>query len=339
MTVAPFEPIEGKSMGLPSFLFRHSRIGHNLTLENLTLERKLADARLEIEALKSGLAMATQNLGQAAPASAELSAPLREALDRFLKMQPIPLPDLAALSSRLNLAAGRQDPLLAKLQPTQYLQLGMSAVDVLRKGVPGLSWRVPKRILCLDSGWGSVARWIAAAWPEAGVEVTDWDFPAVTFCLSHLGLKGFKLDADRPDFGLGTGYDLIWLGTTLGHLRETQVNTMLTAVARALAPGGHVCVASHGDYVAQRLRSPDTLYDLRREDADQLLTTFERTGFAFAEYPDRLGVGLSLMSDEWLRTTIMNHPTLHWRYHEPRGWDFHWDIVVCQRPSAASATA
>ena len=319
-------------MGFRSFLFMNSGAGKRLEGDKTALKQKLAAARAENAALREQLKQALRQTGQPPPRSPALEQGLAAALAQLQSAADAePFPQFREVTGRLKLATSEFDIMMMKSKPAHYLGAGISAMQAMHRGIPGLAEQGPARILDFGCGYGRVARFMQAAWPEAVLRVCDVDFAGIAFCLSHLGMEGFQVGTDPRSMRLGSGYDLIWVGSVVTHLDAQLIKDLLTALCAALAPGGHVCFTAHGDRPVQKLRDGQGLYDLTAEDAAKVVAGYEKDGFGYADYPNQQGYGVSATSRDWLQRTVSEIPGLQWQDHQPRGWDNHQDVVVCRR--------
>ena len=319
-------------MGLKSFLFRHSGFAKRLEHSRLELKQKLVQARTEIRSFKEALREAKKAVGQPPPRSPETEAALAAALQELGASPPPPhVPALHEILRRLNLAVSDCDIMMKKASPLHYLQTGVSALAAINEGAPDLAACPPKRILDFGSGYGRVARFLKAAWPEADLQICDIDFAGLAFCFSHLGMRGFQIGTDPRAIQIGTGYDLIWVGSVVTHLDAPVIDQLLTTLAAALAPGGCLCFTAHGDHPVQRLKDGASLYDLDPGSIPQIVQGYEQDGFGYADYPQQQGYGISATSPEWIRQKVDEIDGLRCTAHLPRGWASHQDVVVCRR--------
>ena len=319
-------------MGLKSLLFRHSGAAQRLEGSRLELKQKLAEARAEIRSLKGELSAARRAVGQPPPRSPDKEAALAAAVGELLaRPSPVHVPQLHEILPRVNLALSDCDIMLKKVPALHYLETAVAALAAINEGVPDLATTPPRRILDFGAGFGRVARLLQAAWPQAHLEICDVDFAGLAFCFSHLGMRGFQVGIDPKTMTLGTGHDLIWVGSVVTHLDDSLIEGLLRALVAALAPGGHLCFTAHGDHAVQRLKSDARAYGLKPEVVPQMLQGYDEGGFGYADYPDRQGYGVSLTSPAWIKRKAEVIAGVKCIAHLPRGWASHQDVVVCRR--------
>lgn len=321
-------------MGIRTFLIKQSSGGARLEQERTEARRQLKVARAEIKKLREDIRTAEKNRGQPPPRNDEIEAGLAQALHELLARETTEhYPGFRNAAKRLNFAASELDVMMVKSTPKHYLVVGISAMQAMHIGISDLAVRTPKRILDFGCGYGRVGRFMQATWPEAALRVCDVDFAGLAFCVAHLGMQGFRVGTDPTAMNLGRGYDLIWVGSVVTHLDGPVIKSLLTALSEALAPGGHVVFTTHGDFAMSVLQSQYFDYDLQPDDAIKLPEIYSATGFAYADYPDVKGYGVSGTSVAWLQNTVAEIPSLEWTDHRPQGWDGHQDVVVCRRVS------
>lgn len=319
-------------MGLRTFLLKQAGGGKRLDHERNEARRQVKEARAEIKKLKEEIRLAEKNRGQPPPRNPEIEAGLACALAELLSRETSDLyPGFIEAAGRLNLAASDVDVMMVKSTPSHYLGVGISAMQAMHIGIPSLASHPPARILDFGCGYGRVGRFMQATWPEAALRVCDVDFAGLAFCLAHLGMQGFRVGTNPDEMKLGSGYDLIWVGSVVTHLDGPVIKRLLAALGDSLAPGGHVVFTTHGDFAMSVLESGYFHYDLDSEDARRLPADYAAAGFSYADYSGVKGYGVSGTSAAWLQHTVSEIPVLEWVDHKPQGWDRHQDVVVCRR--------
>lgn len=226
-----------------------------------------------------------------------------------------PLPNLITeLSERDTMFDGSDE---------HYLSVGISAlraVEMARGDGPA-----PCRILDLPCGHGRVTRALRARFPEAAITVCDIDRQGVDFASSRFGAHGIYSRGDFRSLALGKAYDLIWVGSLITHLPEVETRRLLDCMMRHMSPHSTLVVSSHGDFVAERMRS--WTYGLASSSARALLEDHAHWGYGYRDYPNSKGYGISLISRRWVDRALRDSPLRLDDYVE-RGWDNHQDILV-----------
>lgn len=206
-----------------------------------------------------------------------------------------------------------------------YISVGLSALRAIEEALSDAP-APPQRILDLPCGHGRVTRVLRARFPEAALTVCDIDRSGVDFVASRFGARGVYSAEDFRALDLGELYDFIWVGSLLTHLPEHQTRRFLDCMARHMAPRSTLVVSSHGERVEARLRSWN--YGLAPEAVSGLLEDHARTGYGYRDYPGgQESYGISLISREWLASTLSEGPLRLHRYSEA-AWDDHQDVLV-----------
>ena len=90
----------------------------------------------------------------------------------------------------------------------------------------------------------------------------------------------------------------------------------------------------HGRWVAERLRGGDS-YGLRDDARESLLQDYERTGFAYQDYPGTPGYGISLSRLSWAASQVERLPDMRLLWAGEQSWDGHQDVLVSQKVDSA----
>src|ERR1700712_4733094 len=97
--------------------------------------------------------------------------------------------------------------------PDWYFSVGVDAIRVIFRALAMSSLGEVRRILDLPCGHGRVARHLRAAFPRAAITFADIETDGVDFCTRQFGGAGVYSRPDLAEVGLGTGFDLIWIGS------------------------------------------------------------------------------------------------------------------------------
>lgn len=188
-----------------------------------------------------------------------------------------------------------------------------------------------RTILDLPSGHGRVLRFLKAAFPHAKLTACDLDSSAVAFCARTFGAIPVVSDVDVSRIPLNGKFDLIWCGSLLTHLPESQWGEFLKFFRQLLGPAAILVFTTHGRLAGERLATGTEKYGLNDRRVANLLRDYRGKGFGYVEYSDGSGYGLSLASPAVVveRLLAISGWTLL-GYHEA-GWDNHQDVVALQR--------
>ena len=183
-------------------------------------------------------------------------------------------------------------------------------------------------ILDFGCGYGRVARYLKAAFPDAVTYVTDLDRRGVNFCTAELDC------ADGTDCVFDKNYDLIWLGSVFTHLPESKAKDLLTKLSARLKQNGLFVFTSQGRYSAQGIegylslvhdRPAKAPYNLPPDTLFELLRGYYRSGYGFANYPNQQEYGIAITSPIWFQERVCNDQFLQILLQE-KGWDVHQDV-------------
>ncbi len=105
--------------------------------------------------------------------------------------------------------------------------------------------RACRRLLDFASGYGRVARHIAAELPREAVWVSDIYAEGVAFQERHLGVRGIVSVADPERFAPGGEFDCIVVSSLFTHLPAPRFAGWLRRLGAALAPGGMLLWSVH----------------------------------------------------------------------------------------------
>lgn len=208
-----------------------------------------------------------------------------------------------------------------------YLRVGLSAVQCIEVALEAAHVSEPRRILDLPSGHGRVLRFLAQRFPDADITACDIDRDGVDFCVRTFGAQGVVSRPDLDALALDGEYDLIWCGSLVTHLDAEPIAALLRFFARHLAPRGVCVFTTHGDFVARRLPTEEFDYGIDRAAIARMTTRYSQTGFAYADYPNVPGYGVSISTPAWVRDAA-RAAGLREVYFAPRGWDAHQDVFA-----------
>jgi predicted O-methyltransferase YrrM/SAM-dependent methyltransferase len=203
-----------------------------------------------------------------------------------------------------------------------YFSVGASAMRAIEAAAPP----APKRILDMPSGHGRVLRHLRKRYPDAALVACDLDEDGIAFCAQQFGAEPVPSAADLSELSLPGPFDLIWCGSLVTHLDARRVGELLTLFRESLAPEGVAVVTTHGELVAERLRSGDT-YQLAPQAAKTTAADYDATGFGYADYPWSPGYGMSVTSNKWLEDAA-SRAGLRVVSFQEHAWDDHQDVIA-----------
>ncbi len=209
-----------------------------------------------------------------------------------------------------------------------YFYVGQSALRSIYLAMLAAGKTDLETILDLPCGHGRVLRWLRVAFPNATVTACDIDAEAVEFCASTFGAEAVTSSKRLDEVALPTQYDLIWCGSLLTHLGETDWTRGLALFANALKPGGLLVFTTHGRWVAKRLGTENP-YMLAEQAIARLLAQYEAEGFGFQPYAHADAYGVSVCTPSWVCERLRQFPTLEIVHLHERGWSQHQDVFAC----------
>lgn len=209
----------------------------------------------------------------------------------------------------------------------EYFQVGNATFSLLSQVLDwlGTDWARVGSVLDFASGYGRVARFLAAA--GARLTVADIVAPAVEFQRRELGVAGFLSTTQPERAPIGGPHDFISVISLFSHLPATTFTQWLQRLGAALAPGGVLLFTTHGEAAFAReggKRLPPNGFSFHRASESKRLDTAEYgTSFVHPQYVERLVAaqkGLSLLAVV------------------PHGLNDHQDVYVVGRDRARPAT-
>jgi SAM-dependent methyltransferase len=207
---------------------------------------------------------------------------------------------------------------------SHYFSVGRSALRAILAGsfarvqYPGADTPIDT-ILDFGCGHGRVARFLRAGFPEARIDVTDYDPGAVAWCVEHFGCKGITEPA--PD-----SYDLIWLGSVFTHLPGSVADTLLAQVSQALKPNGIILFSIQGRYVRTVQRGRPG-YGLSADIIGQICDEAEASGYGYADYPGQTNYGVSIADPAWFQRRMLADGSCMQIIQQERALDNHQDVL------------
>jgi len=209
--------------------------------------------------------------------------------------------------------------------PGHYLHVGLSAVRSIDAVLGRANVEHVGSVLDFPSGYGRVLRFLALRFPDATLTAGDLDEKAVAFCAATFGAAPVLSAENFSQVLLPGDFDLIWCGSLMTHVSAQRAIDLLQCLSRRLRSRGVLTFTTHGEHVADRLRS-GAKYRLVDRDVALVLDQYSRTGFGYADYPGESCYGVSLISPAWVRRQIAEIGTLKEVYHGPRAWGDHQDV-------------
>ncbi len=217
-----------------------------------------------------------------------------------------------------------------------YFGVGKSALQGIETALSAgnLSRTHIRKILDLPCGHGRVMRYLLAAFPVAQITACDLNRGAADFCAGTFGAQPVYSNVNVNQIALTGGYDLIWSGSLLTHLRPGPCAEFVRLFNSLINPGGLIVFTLHGRWVERSLATRRYTYGLKEHDVVALLKEYYETGFGYADYPGVSGYGISVSSPAYVLAELVSLPDLKLVSYHEKGWDNHQDIVCLQKQPA-----
>ena len=241
-------------------------------------------------------------------------------------MTQVIAPDIQALEGRVSheISPGERMPTDDR---DVYLAVGRSALHAIRLAQQLGAAPDFTSILDMPCGHGRVTRWLRAAYPVARITACDLLQDGVDFCARTFDAQRVYSTL-RPDASLFTDrYDLIFVGSLLTHVDADRWDHFIDLWWTLLQPGGLLVVTTHGDLVAERMRSGD-LYGYPPLSVARLLRTYEHSRFGFLEEsPTSIDYGITISKPDWVLRRLLRHDARVVLFSAAL-WDRHQDVAA-----------
>jgi SAM-dependent methyltransferase len=223
-------------------------------------------------------------------------------------------------------------------EEAHYYAIGTDAVRNIVDALASNFRTPPQTILDFPSGSGRVTRHLRSFFPEARLYACDLYEGHIKFCAETFGAVPILSSDELDRFEFPEKFDLIFCGSLLTHLPETQCKQAISLIARSLSPQGIALVTLHGRYSPFVQRNK---FEYLRDDLFQVaLKGMHDHGFGYADYEtdfkslfdkqERYGVTLARPS--WVLQHLEQIEEVRVLSYRERSWDDHQDVVVFGRP-------
>ena len=234
---------------------------------------------------------------------------------------------LGAIAERDDMHKRSDDPAMQRHYDDWYYGVGLRAIDHIKATMRAVGKTEPQRILDLPCGHGRVLRFLKEAFSAAALTACDIDRDGVDFCAAEFGATPVYSVENPADIEIEGEFDLIYCGSL--HVDRDRWIGFLDLFERLLAPGGILVVTTHGRFMAQSMEAEPPV-----PDTPSFLSEYRRTGFAYRNYVDQEGYGVSLSSPAWVCALLERWPTLELAMLQERG--ISQDVYGCfKRPACA----
>jgi SAM-dependent methyltransferase len=235
--------------------------------------------------------------------------------------------DERRLLGRISLRVHPADDMYKPGNPGHYLAVGLSAVRCIRQAlVASAATETVRAILDFPCGYGRVLRFLKAIFPDSSIVGCDINAAALSFCQRVFSVRGVLSSQAFEAVPLSERFDLIWCGSLITHVDEGAAANLLRLFHSHLSDRGICIFSTHGQRSVDWIKNGDRGYGLSQEGQAIVLRGFHDRGYGYADYPDRAGYGISVVSHdrmvetasavgEWKETFFLEH-----------GWGNHHDV-------------
>ncbi len=239
--------------------------------------------------------------------------------------------DVARVSALVDRRISPDDPMLAAGDDEQYFAVGSDAIRKIATVQTLVDAEEPGGILDFACGYGRVGRYLRVAYPEAELVGSDVNARALTFYRDTFGATVVPSAASLGEVDLGRRFDLIWSGSLMTHIPEQPAEALLALFDRHLADDGLAVFSTHGRYVASHSRTARWTPHLTEARLRELSTEFDDGRYAYSDYDNRTGYGISLTPLAWVLEKVERLPQLRLVGMTERGWGDFQDLVAVRR--------
>ncbi len=219
----------------------------------------------------------------------------------------------------------------------KYIRVGLAGVHTICSELERINlW--PKYILDIPSGYGRVLRFIRAVFPNARIYASDIRKDAVDFCQKTLDVHALysKKNFSEIHCPESARFDLIWSGSLVTHLTQSNTIEFINFCLENLSPEGILIMTSHGRLHYEGLGSKDSM-GLNEEQIRLIKTDYESLGYGYGRYLKMSSQtydymnnwGVSLIKHDWFikASSQLGFKILAFR---ERGW-VGQDVIVIKR--------
>ena len=216
--------------------------------------------------------------------------------------------------------------------PDLYFSAGRSALRSVRVAMLAANLTRVDRVLDFASGGGRVLRFLKAAFPEAELTACDVVNVYLRFCSETFGARTAEGDLDPAAVELDGRFDLIWCGSLLSHTDRDDFLGYLKLFESALAPGGVLVFTVMGRSVPVGLRNGMSPLSVSRDESEQILRDYEKTGFAFVYgvHNPEARLGEAVASPSWVCMQLEKTPELSLLLYCEESWEGQ-DVIACTK--------
>jgi 2-polyprenyl-3-methyl-5-hydroxy-6-metoxy-1,4-benzoquinol methylase len=209
-----------------------------------------------------------------------------------------------------------------------YLWCGESALKILLATISLAEAKPPETVLDFGAGAGRVSRWLTAALPNSKIHACDVRDQDMEFLRSSLGIEAWTIGTNIHTLTLPGRYDLVWAGSVVTHLRESDSRQLIDKLLSYCKPGGLLVLSFHGRRAIENGAAP---YAIGVNAWHQVERDYFDKGYGYADYEGQVGYGISVCSSSWMLNLFRETSGLRLVLLSETAWANHHDIVAVQR--------
>ncbi len=216
-----------------------------------------------------------------------------------------------------------------------YLSTGLSAYHCIDQAVRSTSREfVVSTILDLPCGYGRVLRFLRTAFPNSEITAGEIDGHALEFCRRSFSANTVLSPKDLNELSLSQHrFDLIWCGSLLTHVDDTQAGALLEFFHGHLSDPGVCIVTTHGNHSIDLMQTKKQTYGLSETAQAKVIHDFQASGYGYADYPNQSGYGISVVEHQRMLDLASRAGKWKQVMFTEQGWDNHQDVYAFEKHS------
>lgn len=232
----------------------------------------------------------------------------------------------------------KENSLGSPIELQHYFFVGEEALALVIEALSLAGGLKPRSILDFPSGSGRITRWLRAYFPHSELFASDLYQGHLDFCSSFFGARPIPAQDKLGSFSFPYKFDLIFCGSLLTHLPESEFRATIELLSRSLNPGGVAVLTTHGRYSEYvQMRGQKYMPD---EDFAVALPGYRAAGFGFAPYqpafnedkfPENSSYGISLSTPSYVLQCLQTDSSITVLGLRERGWDSHQDVFFLMK--------
>jgi SAM-dependent methyltransferase len=212
-----------------------------------------------------------------------------------------------------------------------YFGVGESALKNILTTLKLVNKGKPLSILDIPCGYGRVMRYLKTEFPKASITACDLDRKMVDFCVKTFNAKGIYSDKNIRNVKVDGKFDLIWCGSLFTHLDKEYWPDFFEFFYDHLAEKGMLIFTTHGRCVANWMINKIYDYGVLPEKVPEILDSYKKSGFGYANYPNNNEYGISMSTPSWIFKKLEKYEDLRVVLFSEQSWDNHQDVMACMK--------